>query len=478
MRQQLHIRVDGNATIGHGHYIRCLALAQMVAADFECHFYSITIPENARATIINEQFVLHELAHEADFLQAIQPNDLVLIDGYSFDLAYQTTLKEKNAILCMIDDAPTGTYTVDCLINHAPGGLPENYQLPQNGQFALGTDYALVRKGYQQKAKEELPLGDNDAVFVCFGGADPKLLTIETVKLLIELACFKRVIVVIGTSFQAKNELLNLVEKQPEISVHSGVSEIEMIDLMLTCQFAIVPTSSLLFEALALHRTIISGCYIENQQQLYTEFKQLNAFVDAGNFKKEELKKALLTVKESAVSERVLIDGWAPIRFQNLFARLTHHGKPHLIKALPSHVELTYKWATDPVIRAFSFSEKTIEWDEHQAWYSRKMNDNACFYYLAVLNDEFIGTIRFDCFESQAVISYLIDSAFHGKGYGSWILKEGIDQLERDLTISSIQVHEIIGNVIPSNTPSVKSFEKLNFGKTESAGVITYRMKR
>jgi len=173
-----------------------------------------------------------------------------------------------------------------------------------------------------------------------------------------------------------------------------------------------------------------------------------------------------------------LIDGYAPIRYQNLFARLTHQGAPYLIKALPTDVDLTFRWATDPVIRAFSFSEKAIEWNEHKAWYASKMNNANCFYYLAVINEQKIGTIRFDCFEQRAVISYLIDRDFHGKGYGSWILKEGLNKLMEDPDFSQLHVTEIVGSVISTNIPSLKSFEKLNFEKTESANVVTYRMKR
>lgn len=472
MKQAIHIRVDGNAQIGHGHYVRCIALAQMLNHRFECHFYSLTFPDGMPIVLEQEGCLLHHLLHESDFLKILSSGDLVVIDGYGFDRSYQQLVKQTGAVLCVIDDAPTGDYWSDCLINHAPGNEATQLHLAPNGIHALGTDYALLRKQYQLKAKQQLTSGDLQTVLVCFGGSDPKQLTVSTLQVLLELGTFQRINVVLGASFQAVELVQELAVKHPEITVHISVTETEMIALMEAGRFAIVPCSGMLLEAIALSRTIISGYYVANQQQFYTQFRSLNCFLDAADFSRPALQKALGELSHNSTKTTGIIDGFAPSRIRNLFGRLLHPEEVYLTEAVPEDELTTFKWASDPAVRFFSFSDKPIVWEEHQAWFQRKIRSNDCQYYIARMGTKAVGSIRFDQVDDAAVISYLLDPAFHGKGLGTWLLKAGMEQLFVDLPFS---FREITGSVINSNIPSLKSFEKLNFEKTETEGIVTFR---
>jgi RimJ/RimL family protein N-acetyltransferase len=228
----------------------------------------------------------------------------------------------------------------------------------------------------------------------------------------------------------------------------------------------------MLLEAIALNRTIISGYYVANQQQFYTQFRSLNCFLDAADFNRQSLLKALGEITQNSTKTTGIIDGFAPSRIRNLFGRLLHPEEVYLTEAVPEDELTTFKWASDPAVRFFSFSDKPIVWEEHQAWFQRKIRSNECQYYIARMGNAAVGSIRFDQVDDAAVISYLLDPAFHGKGLGTWLLKAGMEQLFVDLPFS---FREITGSVINSNIPSLKSFEKLNFEKTEREGVITFR---
>ncbi|MES2556001.1 MAG: UDP-2,4-diacetamido-2,4,6-trideoxy-beta-L-altropyranose hydrolase [Bacteroidota bacterium] len=472
MKKTIHIRVDGNAQIGHGHYIRCIALAQMLRQCFECHFYSLTFPAGMEDTLRKEGFFFHALPNETAFLEVLSTGSLVVLDGYEFDLTYQQNIKAKQAVLCMIDDAPSGKYLADCLINHAPGNDPALLQIAPGGIHALGPGFMLLRNAYQQKARLNHSGGDSKSVFICFGGSDVKNLTITTLNEVLEQGLFQSVTVVIGSSFQVTEQLQLLADQHPEVTIYKDVPEAEMIGLMEKSRYAIVPCSGMLLEAIALNRTIISGYYVANQQQLYAQYRALNCFVDAQDFNQTALRDALNKVGTASTSTTGIIDGFAPERIRNLFTQLGNPDATFLTEALPEDAEQTFKWAADSGLRTYSFSREPIVWNEHQAWFQEKLLSADCQYYIARQGDSVIGSIRFDKVKDSAVISYLLDPAFQGKGLGTWLLNAGIEQLLVDLPFS---FNEITGQVINSNIPSLKSFEKLNFEKTETESIVTFK---
>eukprot|EP01098_Paradermamoeba_levis_P012653 TRINITY_DN5574_c0_g1_i1.p4 TRINITY_DN5574_c0_g1~~TRINITY_DN5574_c0_g1_i1.p4 ORF type:complete len:130 (+),score=7.08 TRINITY_DN5574_c0_g1_i1:1046-1435(+) len=122
---QLFFRADGNAQIGLGHVMRCLALADMLKGDFLMRFALVEptadvrdLLENAGLSVIS----LSALTQQADFLAQIKPTEIVVLDGYSFDEALQQSVRDRAKKLVFIDDLVTGHQVADVIINHA-GGL-------------------------------------------------------------------------------------------------------------------------------------------------------------------------------------------------------------------------------------------------------------------------------------------------------------------------------------------------------------------
>lgn len=153
--------------------------------------------------------------------------------------------------------------------------------------------------------------------------------------------------------------------------------------------------------------------------------------------------------------------------FEGKFVDVVIHSKinstPYLRNVQLFDVELTYRWAIDPEIRMYSFSKEKIELENHFLWFSDKIANIDCEYYILQDKGKSIGTIRFDINEDGlALISYLIDSSFHGKGYGKIILENGIEKLK----YRKKKVKKVFGFVQQENIASIKIFEKLGFRKT------------
>ena len=148
----IYIRVDGNSQIGLGHLIRCFALAQMLQSDFSITFVCRCIPDKIKKDLEEARFQLLEIENEADFLSLPTKNDIVVLDGYHFDLAYQKSIKNTAATLVCIDDLFDKEYVADLIINHAPNVNPGNYNALVTTQFALGPEYALLRPLFLEQA--------------------------------------------------------------------------------------------------------------------------------------------------------------------------------------------------------------------------------------------------------------------------------------------------------------------------------------
>lgn len=143
-----------------------------------------------------------------------------------------------------------------------------------------------------------------------------------------------------------------------------------------------------------------------------------------------------------------------------IHSKINHNYYLNLRLATSSDIGKTYEWANNPVIRKFAFNSNTITLNDHSEWILGKLKLPNCEYYILEYDRTPVGSIRFDIEENNtAKINYLIDPNFTRKGFGTIILREGIDKIKKK--IPSIKL--IYGLVFQENKASVRIFEKLGF---------------
>lgn len=328
MTKPLFIRADGNAQIGLGHIIRCISLAHMLKDEFEIRFY-LKSPDAVVFDLVgNDGFNANEIQEEQEFLDFVDQNSYVVLDGYHFDTPYQTKLKESVKHLMFIDDLHDRTFDAHTILNHAPNDDQERYQtVSGNTAFLLGPEYALLRPIFLEPNKQVHTYDVVKNVFICFGGSDFKNRT-KTVLDVIDQENVN-LTVVLGPSFPYQNEIEALVQqrKHPDDRILSSLSAKEMKSEMAKSDLVIVPASGILFEAIAVGVPIISGYYTDNQLDIYEGFKEKKVFVDAGEYNTTTFSKAwdeLSSVNLSSLvsNQRACIDGKSGDRILN-----------HLLKA-------------------------------------------------------------------------------------------------------------------------------------------------
>lgn len=320
MKSDLFIRTDGSTEIGLGHLVRCISLSSILSGLFNITFVCRKIPPQMEPELANHGISLIKIDQEQEFFNLLTKHATVVVDGYSFDTVYQKKIKQKGSVLVSVDDLHNMEFYSDLIINHAPGINEDDYSAQKYTRYALGLDYALLRPPFFEAAlNTQLPDKKNlDIIVICFGGSDSKNLTSQVLKVVSDFTQKKKIIIITGSAYRFETQLLKQINSYQNIEYHHSLSGEEMATIFMKSGVAIVPSSGILFEALATGNVVISGMYTNNQKEVYSGFKKLNAIIDAGEFSRQEISGAIQQIG-SFRNQQKFIDGKSPERIRNLF---------------------------------------------------------------------------------------------------------------------------------------------------------------
>lgn len=473
MADQIIFRVDANQQIGYGHLVRCISIANAIH-DKALVFIST---DHLEAFLKKECTTKYEFIFIEDsqsFFSYLEFTDIVIIDGYQFDVSYHKKIKNLGIKYCAIDDLAKQELFADIVINPTPLFKTSEYRTPLYTQFLTGLKYALLRSAFLKLAKRELPIKNKNSLIICFGGSDPMNKTKNALEAIVESDQFNEIHVVLGPAYQFFNSLEDILAAKRKVKIHTDLNELEMSELMAASEYAILPSSGILLEGLAAKMKIISGYYIDNQKQVYQNHLSLNHFVDGKNFSVKDLKTALERIKDFTLSSNP-IDGKSIDRIVKVINQLTIENDCILRKATQDDTLITFQWASDPETRKYAFNKSDITFENHLIWFNKKIQESTCFYYILEIGNNPIGSIRFDLADKKALISYLIAPDQHGKGYGSIILKLGLKAITKECKEEDVILIE--GYVFKENIASIKTFEKFGFDKMEENNSILFTKK-
>ncbi|MDZ4288550.1 MAG: UDP-2,4-diacetamido-2,4,6-trideoxy-beta-L-altropyranose hydrolase, partial [Prosthecobacter sp.] len=193
----LCIRADAHASIGIGHVMRCLALAQAWQdAGGKAVFFCRPLPPALSRRLHDEGFDCHEIQHEAgtpgDILETtsacLQHSAAWLcVDGYQFSPHYRSQLKAAGAKLLVLDDlADSDLSQADAILNQNSYAVAQMYAAhAPNAHLLLGARYVLLRREFLRwrDALRLVPAYAKE-VLITLGGSDPTNVTQTVMTLL------------------------------------------------------------------------------------------------------------------------------------------------------------------------------------------------------------------------------------------------------------------------------------------------------
>lgn len=210
-------RVDASTTLGSGHVMRGLTLAAALRArGARIHFVCQSLPGHLGDRIRAEGHGLSLLpaglpaAEDAQASMVAlgawgEPTNLLVVDHYALDAAWEQPLRQQVPHLAVIDDLANRPHQADLLLDPNLGRQSSDYDdlLPPACQRLIGPDAALLRPGFAAARPASLARrsqGTLHHLLISMGGADPQDATARCLRALAggALPAKARITVVLG----------------------------------------------------------------------------------------------------------------------------------------------------------------------------------------------------------------------------------------------------------------------------------------
>lgn len=288
----LFIRADGNSTIGSGHVMRCLAVAQAAREQgAQCIF--VGADEAMRFRIEQAGFALlcldsdyrdmeAELPALEKLLEKYRPDSL-LLDSYFVTAAYMRVLQAHTRLIYM-DDVNAFIYPADMLVNYNLFSSAFQYDTLYSGtatRLLLGCRYTPLRKEFQNLPARRPPQKVKD-ILVSTGGADPLQAGGTLLRYALEKKDYEWHFIVGGLNTQY-DRLHEKTAGKPHIHLHTQVTEIAK--LMCGCDLAISAAGSTLYELCAAGTPAFCYAFADNQVPGAEVFAKEGLMVSLGDYR-------------------------------------------------------------------------------------------------------------------------------------------------------------------------------------------------
>ncbi|OGW85578.1 MAG: UDP-2,4-diacetamido-2,4,6-trideoxy-beta-L-altropyranose hydrolase [Omnitrophica bacterium RIFCSPLOWO2_01_FULL_45_10b] len=334
----LAIRADGNASIGMGHMMRTLAIAQAWKArgGRVCYVTADFLSSSARKRFLKEGIEMYFISavpgSEDDREQTLtvlgkrKPARL-LADGYAFHEAYQTAMRAKYPFGYIDDTADLDFFDADLLIN------PNAYAdaLLYKGKCAqacllTGPAFTLLRKEFWNfKRPARLDKGSGPIrILVTLGGGDLLNATLAILNALETLPSENLEIRVIFGEENPHGEMLEKAIKKSEKNITFLPAVDSLVPLMEWASIAVTGGGSTCWEMAYAGVPFLAIILADNQKQIVSFLQSRGILISLGEYNQQTPEKISATIhslifdpKKRAEMSRAgqsLIDGKGALR--------------------------------------------------------------------------------------------------------------------------------------------------------------------
>ena len=436
-QKQTFIRADGNAIIGFGHLMRALAFAthakrlthvkllirnpDRIAIE-ACNHYAIPFDDISSIPESEEAHILGGLAGKGN---------IVFLDGYGFEEAYQQTIKRYGCFLVCMDDHHERFFYADCIINVAEISRPSDVRRLMGSRLVFGLKYALVRPEF---SISEINPQRKNQLFVCFGGGTETLpLLYKTIDAIsISKLSFDRILIILNEKLvESVHEYHHSKYTDLNIMVMSNVSSVLMAEIMKESSLGITSSSTVSLEARALGLPIVAGYYVDNQMGIYEsllknhEIEELGSLIEISVerlsdklIRKYNLKNAFKGVVDSSQIKKnyaELIQSWVlEIDFSIRFT--SDNDRKNILNLTDNH------HLHNDFFSEFYQSEKSL--DELQEEEKKKKKQ----FFSGIWKDNLTGVVAFHYLDNRCRIDYLIHPEYKNHGFDEMMIRKGMQK--------------------------------------------------
>lgn len=342
------IRADGNAKIGAGHLMRCMTIAEELAALDSRDMICFVCADEESAVFAGENgFRTHVLGTDYRDMESELPGwrelvkmfqvsegaagHVLLVDSYFVTDFFLEELGRLGRVILM-DDLGRHPYPVNCVVNYNATADPAYYSRLYEGKdvkLFVGSSYVPVRGQFRNS--EYMVSDQVRDVLLTTGGGDSENIAGRILRHIWDGDL--RFHLVTGRFNPHFTELEKMAESQSNIVIYHDVKD--MAALMRQCDMAVTAGGSTVYELAALGVPFVCFSYAENQEDVVDYLGNSGIAAAAGKWHRDPDKTLLRIVelfgelradrKKREVfnrRERAMVDGEGARRLAESLAKI------------------------------------------------------------------------------------------------------------------------------------------------------------
>lgn len=301
VKKKVYIWADADEKIGYGHFIRCLALVDMLKEDFDCTFFT-KVPTEYQRLEVESVCRLVPLPNDESrfslFLNLLKGNETVLLDNYFFTSLYQKKVKERGCKLVVLSPNDKHHYA-DVVLNFVETN-PSHFSAEPYTRFCIGLEWFLLRPPFLEPVYKT---ANANMITISYGGTDQFMLTEKTISSLLKCSYDIHCICTSKVSKERRDAL-----SKRNVTCHVDASAQEVADVLGQSNYAILSSSGICIEALSRYAKVFAGFYVDNQRLLYNVLLRSNYIHGLGDLNQFDFSRLPDILNEDKAQNKYDID--------------------------------------------------------------------------------------------------------------------------------------------------------------------------
>ena len=286
-KKKVYIWADADVKIGYGHFIRSLALADMLKEDFDCTFFTQS-PTDYQIKEVEKVCKLYPLPSDDgkfdNFLGVLSGEEIVVLDNYFFTSKFELMIKEKGCRVITISPLRL-ELSSDVVVYYVARDMTL-YSVNPKTLVLAGLQWIVLRRPFYFPVCTSFR--EKGRVVISFGGTDQFCLMEKVLDFLpeqykVHILCSSRVNEKRISAFQKKG-----------IVCHVDVPAEDVATLFDSSELAILSSSTICLEALSRGCRVLAGYYVDNQCKLYESLLSSNLIKGLGDMLADSFPQRLL----------------------------------------------------------------------------------------------------------------------------------------------------------------------------------------